>query len=133
MRHVLFFLIFTIALFVTPCGCSSRACTLARNPGIVVLVRSGGQPLCDAVVTVSEGDFREDAESGLVGDCRYTAARDRPGTYAVDVRRAGFLSAQRTGVVAAKDDESECQVVKTTELTIDLEPDPIAAADAGSD
>lgn len=96
-------------------------------------MRAGGQVVCDAVVTLTEGDFREEAESGLVGDCRYTAARDRPGTYFVEVRKSGFLPVQRSNVLAEKDSESECRVVKTTELTIDLEPDPNSSADAGAD
>jgi hypothetical protein len=77
---------------------------------VTVVDAATNQPLCDAEVTVTDGGFRETLRvfpsSGA--DCRYSGPFERPGTYEITVRRAGYPTAVQSGVRVTSD---ECHVI----------------------
>jgi hypothetical protein len=77
---------------------------------VTVLDASTNQPICDAEVAVTDGGFRETLPvfpaSGA--DCRYSGPFERPGTYEVAVRRAGYPPASQSGIRVTSD---ECHVI----------------------
>jgi hypothetical protein len=77
---------------------------------VTVLDVSTNQPICDAEVTVTDGAFTETLPvfPGSGADCRYSGPFERPGTYAITVRRAGYPTAVQSGVRVTSD---ECHVI----------------------
>jgi hypothetical protein len=77
---------------------------------VTVVEAATNQPICDAEVTVTDGAFRATLPvfptSGT--DCRYSGPFERPGTYAITVRRAGYPTAVQSGVRVTSD---ECHVI----------------------
>ena len=67
---------------------------------MTVVDAATNQPLCDAEVTVTDGGFRETLPvfPGSGADCRYSGPFERPGTYEVTVRRAGYPTAVQSNV-----------------------------------
>lgn len=82
-------------------------CTLLLSFGLNVKVQSSdGTPICDAVVTASEGSYQETLNS--FGDCSYAGAGERAGTYTVRASKSGFQIAEQTGIEV---EEDECHVI----------------------
>ena len=81
-----------VAAFGVSCGEERPpvACTAyaAAGLGVAVTNAATGQPICDAVVTASEGAY---SERLFEVACTFTGAYERPGTYVVRATRAGFL------------------------------------------
>jgi hypothetical protein len=77
---------------------------------VTVVDAATNQPLCDAEVTVTDGGFRETLPvfPGSGADCRYSGPFERPGTYEITVRRAGYPTAVQSGVRVTSD---ECHVI----------------------
>lgn len=77
---------------------------------VTVVDASTNVPICDAEVVVTDGGFRETLpvfpSSGA--DCRYSGPFERPGTYEITVRRAGYPTAVQSGVRVTAD---ECHVI----------------------
>lgn len=77
---------------------------------VTVLDAATSRPICDAEVTVTDGGFRETLPvfpaSGA--GCRYSGPFERPGTYTVTVRRAGYPTETQSGVRVTAD---ECHVI----------------------
>jgi hypothetical protein len=83
--------------------------------GLSVTVRSGGEPVCDATVTATDGSYSETLRLG--SDCTYTGAVERPGTYVVAATAAAG-TAMVTGVRVGSD---PCHV-RIEDVTITLTP-----------
>ena len=77
---------------------------------VTVLDAATNAPLCDAEVVVTDGSFRETLPvfPGSGADCRYSGPFERPGTYDVTVRRAGYPTAVQSNVRVTSD---ECHVI----------------------
>jgi hypothetical protein len=77
---------------------------------VTVVDSATNQPICDAEVVATDGGFRETLPvfpaSGT--DCRYSGPFERPGTYEITVRRAGYPTAVQSGVRVTSD---ECHVI----------------------
>lgn len=99
----------------------ATACGDERNPvvctaiavaalNVSVVDAATNQPLCDAEVVVTDGGFRETLPvfPGSGADCRYSGPFERPGTYAVTVRRAGYPTAVQSDIRVTSD---ECHVI----------------------
>jgi hypothetical protein len=107
---------FVVAVALGASGCGDEPnpvfCTAIAVSALTVTVVEGAtnQPICDAEVTVTDGAFRETLPvfptSGT--DCRYSGPFERPGTYAITVRRAGYPTAVQSGVRVTSD---ECHVI----------------------
>ena len=77
--------------------------------------------LCDAAVSVVDGDFAADLDAAFAApDCRYVGPLDRPGTYALTVVRAGYQTFENPAVVV---DADACGDPFTRELDFGLVPD----------
>ena len=113
-------------------GCSSKTCTTEADAGLVIWVRDARTTaaICDATVEVIDGNYRE-ALAHFPTACDYFGAYERTGTYRVEVQRTGYLPAIVDGVQVHMNDGS-CHVA-TTPVTVDLDPDPNAPRDAGSE
>lgn len=106
--------------FVIPAALSAAACGGEPNPvvctavavaalNVTVVDAATSQPLCDAEVTVTDGSFRETLMAfPASADCRYSGPYERPGTYEITVRRAGYPTVVQSGVRVARD---ECHVI----------------------
>jgi hypothetical protein len=93
------FLGFVLGGFVMLTSCSEktdcRYTDAVAISGLSVTVRSGGELVCDATVTATDGSYSETLRRG--SDCTYTGAVERPGTYVVTAT-AGAETAMVTGV-----------------------------------
>lgn len=106
--------------FVILAALGAAACGDEPNPvvctaiavaslNVTVVDAATNQPLCDADVTVTDGSFRETLMPFPgSADCRYSGPFERPGTYEITVRRAGYPTAVQSGVRVARD---ECHVI----------------------
>lgn len=113
------FLIAALALLSWGCDEGSLgpvACTAEYVSGLVLEVRErgGGGPAAQgAVATVTDGEYVEVAAGPVSGhpDAVFIgAAGERPGTYAIQVTREGFVPWDTTGVVVEAD---ICHVIPT--------------------
>jgi hypothetical protein len=69
---------------------------------VTVVDATSGAKLCDAVVTVTDGTYVEQATLyGRAPSCEYLAGAERPGTYNVHVTHGGYLPGDVDGIVAA--------------------------------
>jgi hypothetical protein len=117
-----------------PCGCALQPfqrmqCTAERRPGIEVRVldaRTDRPPARGATLVVRDGAFADTAtqtaplpeRGGGVGEVILRTARERAGTYALEVRAPGYRP-WRAGGVAVH--QGVCHV-ETVELTVYLDP-----------
>src|SRR5688572_21275483 len=93
------------------CGEPSPICTALAVSAlhVTVLEAATNQPICDAEVTVTDGGFSEALRVfPATGDCHYSGPFERPGTYTITVRRAGYSTEVRSGVRVTSD---ECHVI----------------------
>ena len=101
-------------------------CTTNIAPGLIVEIRDArsGRWIADsASVLARDGSYVDTLRAGLVGQEgsmheRY-GAQERPGTYAIEVRRPGYRAWRDSGVVVTR---NPCHV-NTVRLRADLEPD----------
>jgi hypothetical protein len=85
------FLAAAVASVAAGCGTD---CDLSNVPGVVVRVVNSatGAPICDATVTVTDGDWHESVPPTVMNfvdagvDCLFFAADERAGNYTVDVK-----------------------------------------------
>ena len=99
------------------CTGGEVACTADYRYGLTVtVVDEAGAAICDATVTITDGDYEETLENVGGDDCAYVGAGERAGTYAITAEKAGYQTASESGVVV---DEDECHVIaETVELTL---------------
>ena len=96
------------------------ACTAQALAGLVVRVTDAtGQPVCDAAVTASEGQY---SERLTALSCTFAGAFERPGNYVVTATRAGFASTQ-AGPVRVIMGGGECPHVEPVSVTLTLVPE----------
>ena len=96
--RVLSLVVGTALVILLGCGQDEPvvACTAILIYGLDVTVTDAtGRSICDATVTVSDGDYREILPGGLGQSCHYSGAAERRGRYQVVVQRAGYLSESR--------------------------------------
>ncbi len=98
-------------------GCGSRDCTSVALSGLSVRVQApSGAGVCDAVVTVTDGDHSEVLSAGVTKQgCVYFGAGERPGTYTVTAK-AGDVIGTVPGVKVRSD---ECHVI-TEDVMVEL-------------
>ncbi len=104
-------------------GCPSEehvACTAIAAAGLSVGVTNErtSQPLCNATLTATEGDY---SEALFSNGCRYVGAWERPGTYRVSAQAQGFAS-KTVGDVRVLMGAGECPHVQEVQLEIPLAP-----------
>jgi hypothetical protein len=104
-------------LLLTACQ-KSTDCGAVAYPGLGIRVQdSGGNPVCDAVVRVTDGDYTQELSAIPSEDCVYVGAHERPGTYAIEASRGGTattvdgVEVRRTG---------SCEELKTAQVTLTL-------------
>ena len=112
-----------VAAFGVSCGEERPpvACTAyaAAGLGVAVTNAATGQPICDAVVTASEGAY---SERLFEVACTFTGAYERPGTYVVRATRAGFLPSG-VGAVRVVMGAGQCPHVEQARVTVLLTPE----------
>src|SRR5512147_3093745 len=92
-----------------PLACAAYA---AAGLGVTVQNAATGQPICDAVVTATDGSHSEQLfETG----CTFSGAYERPGTYMILAARDGFRPADR-GPVRVVMGGGECPHVEQTRV-----------------
>jgi hypothetical protein len=97
------------------------ACAAYAAAGLSVSVTNAttGQPICDAVVTASEGPYSEQ----LFGNaCAFSGAYERPGTYVVRAMRQGFHP-NEVAAVRVVMGGGECPHVEQARITVLLTPE----------
>ncbi len=68
---------------------------------VAVVDANSGASICDAVVTVTDGAYVEQATVyGQAPSCEYLAGAERPGTYNIHVAHPGYAPSDVNGVVA---------------------------------
>ncbi len=96
-------------------------CTEEARAAITLAVVDGAteDPVCDAVVTLRDGDYVERIEGAEgVNACPYAGAWERPGTYAISVTHPAFETYTREGIDIGAD---ECHVFSFS-MTVRLQP-----------
>jgi len=108
------------AMFFVRCGDDRVACLTYATAGLSVSVTNAaaGQPLCDAVVTATEGGYSERLYENA---CTFSGAYERPGTYVLRVTRQGFHPNELAAVHVVMGG-GECPHVQPTRVTILLTP-----------
>ena len=86
---------FALLLAAAAGGCVSSAasCTQEARAGLMVTVRNASTQslVCDADVVAESGGSKETLMAdGPAGNCGYTGAVEKPGTYVLTVAKAGF-------------------------------------------
>jgi hypothetical protein len=106
-----------ILLFLTACR-ESTDCNAVAYPALRIRVQdSGGNPVCDAVVKVTDGDYTQELSAIPSEDCFYAGAYERPGTYAIEASRGG-TAATVDGVEVHL--TGSCKVLITAQVTLSL-------------
>jgi hypothetical protein len=88
-----------------------RVCTAIAIDAMVVSVTDASSlaRVCDATVVAIEGSFRETLRPFPAGaECTYSGPTERPGSYELEVSRAGFATARASIVRVERD---ECHVI----------------------
>jgi hypothetical protein len=99
-----------------------RFCTASFAKGLVVRLRhADGSPLCNGIVSIEEGAYREEL-SCFLDEC--AGAGERAGTYTVRATAPGYLPKTMRGIVVEQDREG-CHVVRRS-VTMGLSRDPAA-------
>jgi hypothetical protein len=102
---------------VAPAVAPAVGCTPEARNGLSVTVRTGdGKRVCEALVTVTDGQYKEtlerrDAEASTIperSECVYSGLEERPGDYRVLVAAPGFRPAELDHVVVVRD---ACHVI----------------------
>ncbi len=121
MRHMLL-----LGLLALTSGCDalgSVTCTTIALPAIIVYVRdapSGVPAAGGATVVARSGSYADSVSvpTGLTYDYPVSLASERPGTYAVTVRKTGYRDWSQSNV---RIDADQCHV-RTVTLTASLQP-----------
>jgi hypothetical protein len=97
------------------------ACPAYAVAGLSVEVTNAatGQPICDAVVTITE---RQYFERLFETSCRFVGAYERPGTYVVRAERVGFVTRQ-LGSLRVVMGRGPCPHVQEVRVAIALTPE----------
>jgi hypothetical protein len=93
-------------------------CTAIAVSSLNVTVRDAatGQRVCDAAVVAVQGSDRYELQQ--MGGCGYAGPWERAGSFELTVARAGYETAQMSGIRVTAD---ECHVIPVS-LTVDLRP-----------
>lgn len=98
-------------LLSAACGApSGNDCDASTRAGVTVRIKNGvnQERICDATVTLQDGDYAETLSPWSSGDnCWYAGAWGRPGRYQLTCSRDGFRPATLRDVVVA---EADCGV-----------------------
>lgn len=107
-----------ILLCLTACG-ESTNCNAVALDGLMIRVQdSGGNPVCDAVVRITDGGYTQELRpSPPSEDCVYFGATERPGNYAIEASRGG-TTATVEGVEVNR--TGSCKVLNTEQVTVNL-------------
>lgn len=112
-----------LALWLTGCGADRTpvACAAYAAAGLGVTVTNAmtGAPICDAVVTASEGSYSEQL---FASSCAFSGAYERPGTYVVRATRQGFHPGEVAAVHVVMGG-GECPHVEQARVTVPLAPE----------
>ena len=104
-------------------GPTAVGCTEEARPGIIVSVRNDatGAPAAEgAILTLTDGSFRQTVDETTIRGLVLFGAVERPGVYDVAVDKDGFEEWRREGVTVGLTPDG-CHVV-TVELEARLEP-----------
>src|SRR5688572_16666924 len=93
-RHCISILLAAAASFAAALpACTTEECrTSGDKPGVLVIDADTNQPICDAVATARDGDFEEQAVSGLTGCQGVHSFSGRPGRYLVTIEAPGYVT-----------------------------------------
>ncbi len=113
-----------IGLLVAPgCDHGDHVCTvLCPAPGrldVGVVNDPTGEPICDAIVTATDGTYTERL---VPGACRYTGALGRPGIYSLHVERVGFQAKVVSNVEIHVRRTDCCEITDVASVEIRLVP-----------
>ena len=130
MRALLsaFFGLVVPLLLASSCSSGNKICSTQSVHGLMVTVNANGTALCDAAVVAKDGDYGETLRGDPSGNCKYTGADERPGTYVVTASFRDAAAPAQT--VTVSDESTGCHVVPQN-LTFDL-GDVDASSDAGT-
>lgn len=93
-------------------------CSSVAYPGLSIRVQDlSDSPVCDAVVTVTDGDFSQELTTARSSDCIYFGADERPGTYTIEAARRGAIGTVQGVDVTTTGD---CHVIQTAQVTVRL-------------
>jgi hypothetical protein len=100
-------------------GCGGADCSSVARFALVVHVEDAtGTPVCDASVTVTDGDFSATLTAeGTASNCTYSGPAEREGTYTVEASRGG-ATGQTDGVSVKR--SGDCDVLNTEQVTVKL-------------
>ena len=97
-------------------GCTSKACTDEAIFGVVLTVVDAGtgKDICDAVVTATDGTYKETFDlsssspnGAAPATCAYHGAVERAGTYHIVIARSGTAGATVDVIV----NRGDCHVI----------------------
>lgn len=108
-----------IPLALTLAACGAADCESIGYSGLAIRVQdANGEQVCDAVVTVSDGDFSEVlTASDTSGDCIFFGAAERAGTYRIDAVRGDAAGAVDAVAVVRT---GECDHLRTEQVAVEL-------------
>lgn len=113
-----------VAFLLLPAGgCAGITCTDVGGYAVQVEVRDAATraPATEgAVLTVTDGAYVDSMRGGPGGPPVLAAAPERPGTYLVEVRRAGYAPWARSGVRVER--AGRCDRLDSARITALLEP-----------
>jgi hypothetical protein len=112
-------------------ACEGVSCLQGAFPAITVQVvtEADGGPILGATGEVLDQAYRDNLQEN--GGGSYSAAEERPGTYAVHVERAGYSSWDTTGV-RVRETGGPCSMVVTENLQAQLsstQPAPLTTSE----
>ena len=105
-------------------ACSQEPnCLQGILPAVSVHATSAttASPILGATGEVREGSFRESLVDDF-GNGNYTAAGNRPGTYAIHLEHEGYATWDTAGVFVAESSNASCPMVLTVEVNASLVP-----------
>ena len=105
------------AVLLVGTGCSPVSCKAYAVASLVVTVQdASGNRICDATVTVRDGDFTSQLAAFPGTECTYSGPSERKGTYSLEVRSG---TTTRT-VDSIKVSADQCHVIPR-QITISLD------------
>ena len=121
-RRLLAAVMLAAALAACETQIEQRFCTTVAVDAMTVLVTDGlsHKRICDATVTVRDGDFTAELRPFEGPECAYSGPTERAGRYDVSVTRDGYTAASLTGVTVTAD---ECHVMP---IQLGFALDPVA-------
>ena|SRR5713101_4332659 len=114
-----------LALISATSSCSSKGCLAVLQTVVSVSVRdeSTKNAICDATVVITKGaGYKENAIAiGSPSDCHFVGG-NAPGTYEIQVSRAGYQTITTPVAVPASGDNPNCPQGDPQSVTVDLRP-----------